>query len=283
MHASRLVELAAISSRNHEPLVQQELESASWYADQFWVLSRSRVIEWSRQLKACQELRKQNGEFDPDRFWIVTRPVLEEVFLAEVCTRVWCATLSTLDEQRAPGEFDPIARSVHIANLEARRRALRLLLFARGLTGISTNATNMLRRDCELWTDLLLARLGSAQIARHFCFERGRFRELVLERRSQRSANRHAERFEADLFELRYGLASRQFCLPVCSDLNAEIAAVILGSQPLDAFDGVGAPRPSRTFDTFQTDLLSVDILQDLCGNSSGRRYDVPGGLTDRR
>ena len=283
MHASRLVELAAISARNHVPLLQQEIELASRNAEQFWVFSRSRVIEWSRRLKACQELRNLSGDFEAERFWLTARPLVEEVFLAEVCTRVWCATLSIFDDQRAPGEFDPISRSVHIASLEARRRALRLLLFARGLNGIETGETNRLRRDCELWTDLLLARVGSQPIARLFCFERARFCNLARQHRSQRSAIQQTDRFEADLFEVRFGLTSRQFGPSVCDELNGEIAAVILGSQPLHAFDGVGIPRPAMSFDSFQTDMLSVDVLQDLCGNSTGRRYDVPGGLTDRR
>ena len=168
MHASRLVDLAAIVSAQHRMLCQQKVGPEFWAADQFWVLSRARLNEWARKLKCCESLRIQKPEFDAVQFWVETRPVIEEVLLSEICTRVWCATLSIIEQQRHPGELDPIARSVFIANLEARRRALRLILLAKGLSGISTTSVNSLRIECETWTDYLLADLSSFPLAQQY-------------------------------------------------------------------------------------------------------------------
>ena len=122
MHASRLVELAIATAQLHRSLIDQVVTPESWRSDEFWVLSRARVNEWSRFMKACEQSRHgHEGQFEPRLFWRATEPLLEEVFLAEVCTRVWCATLTTVDEIRWQGELSPIARSVFVASLEVRR------------------------------------------------------------------------------------------------------------------------------------------------------------------
>lgn len=283
MHASRLVELAAIAARQFPHLARQRSGIEDWSADLFWVHSRARVIEWSHRLKACHSLRTQDKDFDAELFWEETQPVLEEVFLAEVSTRIWCAILSAIDCCRHPGEFDPVARSVFIANLEARRRALRLLLFSRRLPNTTSTRTNTLRRDCESWTDLLLARFTPRHIALHFCFERSRVRRLAQEHRKENSVRRSVERYDTELFGLRYVLATRDHLPAICGDLNREIGVGMLSCLPANSFDGCGVARPGWSMDDFNSDLLSIDILEELCGNSTEQRYDVPGGLLDRR
>lgn len=283
MHASRLVELAAIAARQFPNLARQKSGVEDWSADLFWVHSRARVIEWSHRLKACHSLRTQDPDFDPERFWEETQPVLEEVFLAEVATRIWCAILSAIDSFRHPGELDPVARSVFIANLEARRRALRLLLFSRCLPDATSTRTNMLRRDCEGWTDMLLARFTPRHIALHFCFEQTRVRKWAYQHRQENSVRRSVEQYDTELIGLRYVLATRVQLPTICGDLNREIAMGILSCLPANSFDGCGVARPGWSTDDFNSDLFSIDILEELCGNSSTQRYDVPGGLMDRR
>lgn len=282
MHASRLVEIAAINAFQHRSLRQQKVKAEFWGAEQFWVLSRARVNEWSRLLKSCNLLRPQKTDFDPQEFWAATAPILEEVFLAEVCTRIWCATLSVIDEDRLHGELDPIARSAFVANLEVRRRALRLLLFGRGLPNIATTSLNMLRRDCEVWTDNLLACLSPARISQQFCFDRKRLNETARKIKYS-SAKLNSERHTQELAAMRYILVSRASKPAVCEELNCEIAATILSCLPSTAFDSCGIPRPGWSTYGFREDLLSIDVLEDLCGNLSSSRYDISGGLKDRR
>lgn len=283
MLASHLVEIAATATRLHRALLEEPRCADYWRADQFWILSRARVIEWSRHLKSCHSIRTQDEGFDPVEFWETTRPVIEEVFLAEIGTRIWCATLSIVDERWLHGELDPISRSVFIASLEVRRRALRLLLFARGLPGIATTGLNILRRDCELWTDSLLARLSSQETARQFGFERQRIRQLHRANGRIRSARIAAQCFDHELVGMKYAVAVRPSLAPVCGELNGEIAATILDCLPMSGFDACGVPRAGWSVDGFHADLLSVDLLEDLCGNSPVQRYDVRGGLLDRR
>lgn len=287
MHASRLVELAVSATNFHRAMMNEFVGAEFWRADEFWVLSRARVNEWSRLMKQCERSRSQ--QFQSRLFWKTTEPILEEILLAEVSTRVWCATLSIIDETRFHGELAPIARSVFVANLEVRRRALRLLLFARGLSGVSATSTNLLRRDCELWTDGLLSQLSSIRIAQQFGFDRRRIQRFSA-MNSRQGCDRPAwtARSPVTLSSLQsvaiqYGLAVREMRNVVCPELNAELATNLLGCLPTNGFTGCGEPSLTWTADSFCSDMLSISVLEDLCGNSTRPRYDVPGGLMDRR
>lgn len=288
MHASRLVELAIAAAQLHRPMVEQEANPESWRADEFWVLSRARVNEWSRFMKECERSKhRQNGPFEPRLFWRATEPILEEVFLAEVCTRIWCATLTIIDENRWQGELSPIARSVFVASLEVRRRALRLLLFSRGLPNISTTSTNALRRDCEIWTDGLLSQLSCIDVAEQFGFDRGRIRRFAKYDSSSKGGRPAGKNTisEATLrsTSIKYALALRTTKNCVCPELNSELAANLLGCLPPAGFNGCGEPNLSWGADSYCSDTVSISVLEDLCGNSTRPRYDVLGGLIDRR
>lgn len=278
MHASRLVELAAIVSSQHRLLCQQNVSADSWAADHFWVLSRARINEWTRRLRATEQMKVHQADFDPVLFWAETQPVIEEVFLSEICTRLWCATLSVIEERCHPGELDPIARSVFIASLEARRRALRLVLFAKGLPGVSTSAANTLRMNCELWTDYLLADLSSESLAQQYCFDRARLRRASHARRQQSNLRTAETRRDARLLAMRCCLTTRTCLRTICGELNSEIAAVILSCLPATAFDGSGIQRIDLPIATSCSDTFSLNILSDLYGTVGSTRFDSRSG-----
>ncbi len=283
MHASRLVDLAASVASQHRLLCQQKVSADFWAADQFWVLTRARLNEWARTLKNCESLKTQDDDFDPVQFWDDTYPVIEEVLLSEICTRIWCATLTTIENLRHPGELDPIARSVFISSLEARRRALRLILFAKSLPDVATTTINSLRMNCEIWTDHLLADLSMLPLSKQYCFDRRRLERAYFARQNQDSLRAKAMRREARVLALRYTLSSRIATPEVCSELNSEIAAVILSCLPWAAFDGSGVQQIDLPFSTGSEDKISLEILADLYGTSNSSRYHATRGLKDRR
>ena len=279
MHAIRLVELAAIVTNQHRLLLQQKTDASFWAADQFWVLNRARVNEWSRALQRCESLKPRGEASSQPAFWQTARPVIEEVLYAEVCTRVWCATLSTIEEQRQPGDFDPIARSVFIANLEARRRALRLILVAKGLDGIGTTSINELRLACECWTDFLLAELPVLSISKQYCFDRLRVKRIFETRKQQINLKAAQTRQQARMLAMHYRLATAPNAAPICGELNSEIAALILACLPAAAFDGCGAQRLELQV---SADMMSVDVLADLYGTVGSTRFDSRRGMKDK-
>ena len=277
MHATRLVELAAIVVGQNCLMCQQEVDANFWAADQFWVLHRARINEWSRTLQHCDSLKPRTDEGDSIAFWKHAKPIIEEVLYAEVCTRIWCAMLSTIEEQRHPGELDPIARSVFISNLEARRKVLRLILYSKGLPHIGTTVVNELRLACETWTDYMLAELPILKIAQQYCFDRLRIKRIHSSGQ-HRNLKSSATKRQARMLSLHYQLATAPLSPAICAELNSEIAAVILSCLPSAAFDGCGIQRLDVPV---SADIMSVDVLADLYGTVGSTRFNSRSGQKD--
>ena len=69
-----------------------------------------------------------------------------------------CA-LAVACDRRYRGEVEPVARSILMSHLEARNRALFLIVQGGGVGTREANALNVLRRKTERWTDLFIAYL----------------------------------------------------------------------------------------------------------------------------
>ncbi len=266
MHASKLVELAAIAASQNHVLRSQPSSPDDWAAERYWCISKTRLQRWTNHIKLFQQQLHEPALGGPVRLWQETEPILEEIFLAEVCTRVWCATLAVVDHHQLPGELDPVARSVFVGHLEARRRALRLLVFGSGLKSASTAPLNRLRQDCECWTDMLLANLAPARIARQFAFDTHRMSNVFARGPSPNVAKGSSDRWSAELVAMHVLLARRTLKPAVCPDLNAQLGAVILSCLSARSFDACGILRPGWYLDPFQEDSLAINVSTQLCG-----------------
>src|SRR5262245_55891439 len=127
MHARDLVQLATIVTA-HAPLwIENSSQLSTVHLDRYWSGSKCRHDRWVRQLK--QFVAASTGDA-PQRGASLEsiRGVLEEILTSEVLTRVWAAVLSAHDRRHRTRDAEPIGRSVFIGHLEARHRALRLLV-----------------------------------------------------------------------------------------------------------------------------------------------------------
>jgi hypothetical protein len=279
MHAGELVELAALVAAQHRVLRSASISYTDWAAEQFWAISKSRLNHWASSIRQFQDYLHACPDKDLPAVWSRAEPIIEEVLLAEPATRVWCASLAILDAERHQGELDPIARSVYIGSLEARRRVLRLLVFGRNLTSVRTMQLNRLRRDCEYWTDLFLAQMPPSRIARQFAFNGDRIKKLGGGQTAV-VTGRNAERWNASVAMLRFYLASYEQRPATCPELNRQFCAYVLQCLPARCFDGCGMLRPSWYQLPFESDHSSIDVAGDLCGAGPLGRFIVP--LTKR-
>lgn len=282
MHSRFLVDVAAITASQNGAVINLASAAEDWRSDQFWVVSRARTNHWTARLKQIREWQKHRAKLDPRLFWAELEPVLEEVFLSEVSTRIWCATLAAVDHCLLPGELDPIARSVFVTCLEVRRQALRLLLFARGLPQVSTTSLNRLRFDCEVWTDQLLARIQPSSIATQFCFEKRRFRDLARAMRKLGKTRYAFQVWNVQLTGLLSSLATRRFLPPTSAELNAELCSLMMSCLPAQGFDATGILRPDWNVDVFQSDVYSLNVLHELCSEDVKARCSLPGSTRHR-
>ncbi len=200
MHTREIVELAGMVVTHCTALTKGDWRIPADCIEQYWICSKVRLDCWARTLKGDNVSHQQ------------LRGTIEEILAGEILTQIWTAVLSAYDRRRGTDEAEPVARSVMIGHAEARHRALSLLLRVSEIDAQAAVKLNRLRRHAERWTELLLEEVESP--------------ETFL-------AN-HPAGHSTDKFQTPFSAASPN------PDLNARIAASIVGCFPEEVFDDAG-------------------------------------------
>jgi hypothetical protein len=178
--------------------------------------------------------------------WREVRPVLEEILVAEILTRVWTSVVCLYDRMHG-SRLEPLVRRVYVGHLEARNRALNVLVYGRGFSTSEAAELNALRRRCERWCDLLLAYLARS----HGSDVRPLIDEFAIEPDRSREFVRDLQEDEGAL---------------------APLAGQLLQSSLREAFGkGLAAESPYPAFNQQIADSL-IACLPDECGT-----YAPPG------
>lgn len=173
MHARHQAESAAWIALNAPAVLRSSGRLEGLLAASYWSNAKARQVRWNAALKMFDEdIRNPDRSHNP---WPAIETVLDEIIVSEMLTRVWSAVLVSVDEASGQGEMAGLAHSVFIGHMEARNRALRLLIGGRHLNERLFDRANQLRRNIEKWTDLFLAAIPNPQVARRFAFDRARF------------------------------------------------------------------------------------------------------------
>jgi hypothetical protein len=278
MQPSQLVDIAALLASHGPGLVEGSATISPSALQQYWAASKCRCQRW---LLAVKSLASCDAS-DPEQRAAAAaeiRPLLEEIFLAEMVLRVWTAILVSYDRRRGISEAEPIAQNVLANHLEIRTRALVLLVHSPLLGAEEAVLLNRMRRRSERWTDLLLAHLDAKYRISHFGFDAARVQEFSSDLGSRPYSGTRRKAWNLTLAALKlafhHGLTGRS----PNPDANHEIAAAILACFPADAFESTGILRSlwmvrlSRTTDDAQG--LIADLL-----DSSPRRVSTDGALS---
>lgn len=244
MHVRDLLELAAVVATHATTGLHGTAPPPSGSLEAYWTASKARLDRWGHGIKRYTSRTNSRSAFrGREVAWLATRPVIEEIFLAEVLTRVWTAVLVADDRRRGTQEGEPIGRSVLVGHLEARHRAMHLLVHDAAVDAGQAVALNRLRRRAERWTDLLIGRLLSIADVREFAFNPRHAREFCLDlARQQREGNRNAG-WSVVLSAMRGTFADGLDESAANPDLNAAIANSILARWSPEQFDATGLLR----------------------------------------
>jgi hypothetical protein len=163
MHSRKLVELSALIAVNAPEILSRGHLSAS-HIEQYWAASKLRLACWAESLQGYLQLQVGSSPLMSQAgplvvAWREVRPVLEEILVAEILTRVWTCVVCLYDRRHGRG-LEALVRRVYAGHLEARNRALNVLVYGRGFSASEAAELNALRRRCERWCDLLLAHLS---------------------------------------------------------------------------------------------------------------------------
>ena len=230
-------------------------------AMRYWAASKCRLQRWQAALKVFEDDFAEPCEMhDP---WHAIEVVLQEILISELLTRVWTVVLIQHDRTINHHDMQSIAHSVFIGHLEARNRAMRLLMHNRPSNQRAYDRLEELRRRMERWTDLLLSRISDLEMAIQFGFDEHRVRDFAADRHLEDHKRRqHTEHLL--LASLSSGLRRDVMNYSANPDLNREIAAGVLSCIPADRFDSTGLPKSIMLMQMEQVQTDTHEMVQTL-------------------
>ena len=209
-----------------------------------------------------QDMHNPDPRHDP---WPALEIVVQEILLSELLSRVWSATVLTHDWYHQTDELHGLVHSVHVSHIEAKNRALRILLSGQATNETAFDRINRVRRRLERWTDLFLGQLPRGDKAIIFGFDRqSRCKTSTRSSGIRRTGICHPPA-SADGFVRRDLIRDRtQFAAN--PELNREIAAGILACFPSDRFDSHGLPKSVQSIWIEKSQNDTQMLLDQLVG-----------------
>lgn len=237
MHARELVEFAALLASNGPAIIGHATRLSDSGLEQYWSASRSRQECWGRSLKTFSYELQYAQSKDMVTRWAEIRDVLEEILTTEVLTRIWGAVCCGYEQRRGLDEASPIVRNVLAGHLEARHRALNLMVYGHGLRVEEAVSLNRMRRRNERWNDMLLGYLPESTEAAEFAFSPARVKEFAAD---ARDSIQPETAWSLLLTSLRIAY-QRQTCATSPNEgLNRRVAAAVLACLPSELFESTG-------------------------------------------
>lgn len=181
MHCAQLNVLATVLVSNRDLLLRIDIERAALIAQQYWTVSRNRVGRWNEHLSLAAK-RQHAGELRSPKTVAEISPLIEEVLVGQMFSRVLGGLLMFYDTKKRLGEDDRLSglgHSIVLCHEDASNRALELLQALQPVGCPRIEIVNRLRRRIERWTDMLLAQMSRSSDMSAFCFDENRMRDIV--------------------------------------------------------------------------------------------------------
>jgi DNA-directed RNA polymerase specialized sigma24 family protein len=281
MHASELAQLAALVAHHTPTIVRGSQPIREKGLEQYWTASKCRLDRWLRALKAHQRSLKDATEQQRGEHWRFLRPMLDEILLSETLTRVWAAIGSAIDGRQGKSAVEPIARSTLIGHLEARNRALQLIVFGHGLGAEDAVELNRLRRRVERWTDLMLGYVLLEHPVNEFAFDRSRADEFAEDLRHERKVGTDSRAWQLVHSSLQVAFEKESRQVAASAELNQQIAAAVMGCLGEDLFDSLGLLKSRWQIRLTQVANDAQGMLTELL--STEPLYSDSPHVTDRQ
>lgn len=245
MHAKQLAALGGwIASRANEIIQLNELDVES--QTEYWVNSRDRLQRWHSTLKMFHsDVSEPQPQHDP---WHAIQVVTQEVLVTELLTRVWSTVLLEFSHRTGDRAYVGIANGTFVGHVEARNRAIQLLIRCQGIQPKHVARLNRLRNRIERWTDLWLGFMDVSDKRNRFAFEPARVLDFQFDSERVEANERLNEVNEADEAQMMLSSFTSTLNLesvnnPANPDLNREIASNIVCSIPTNQFDILDMPE----------------------------------------
>ncbi len=240
MHASQLAQIGSWIAVHAPTLIFGNSGPEELVSVDYWTTSKCRIQRWNAAMDVFeQDLWEGEASHDP---WPAISTVVEEILVSEFLTRIWSAAVMAHDTYQESDELYGLAHSIHISHMEARNRAMRMLLGSQALNEKEFDRLNLLRRKVERWTDLFLARVTDISISGLFAFDSQRVEDFhdEIEEMSPVDHSRRNQMLMASFTAELSGFQSQWAANP---ELNRKISSSLLACFPSDRFDSLGLPK----------------------------------------
>jgi hypothetical protein len=224
MHASELVDLAALIALGAPALLESHPRLDENALHTYWSASRCRLDRWGRALRVVNDSTddSQGGASQRGELW-------EEIVVSEIPARIVAAFLVAHDQRHHRDEAGPIGRNVLCGHLDARRRAVEQIDRALGRHEPSAGQCSELTARTARWSDVLLAYMLPLGNVDEFAVDVGRAREFAFDASEHRTGGdaRLATAFLRT--SLRLALEPVHSVVGYSADLNSQIACGLAG------------------------------------------------------
>lgn len=243
MNAVAMAEIGSWIAMNSKGFVLGRESQPSMVAKQYWAASQNRLQRWCSALKMFeQDLADEDAVHDP---WPAIEVVVQEVLISELLTRVWSSAMVTHDAHNEGDELHGVAHGIHIGHIEAKNRAMRIMLKGQARNEKAFDRLNALRRRVERWTDLFLAQMPACNEADWFAFDKARVKDFRQEN-GEYDPGQLKTRQQIITASLTSDIANVCVPFPANPELNKAIVSGIIACFPSDRFDSLGLPKSTR-------------------------------------
>jgi hypothetical protein len=172
--------------------------------------------------------------------WCEMRPVMQEVLASELLTRAWAAVACCYDRRHQSFFLEPVVLSVLSSHMEARSRALQLIVRGHGSSLEEGIVLNRLRRLTERWTDMLLGILASDFDVDEFAFNADRANDFATDLHDEHRDAAGDQPWSLAMASLRAAFEQGLTDSSPNADLNERIAGSILACFHSEMFESSG-------------------------------------------
>lgn len=261
MHLRELVELAALVATHAPARIRCGTRFPDPAVREYWAVSKCRFQHWTREIKKSfsgplARAKGPRAERRPS-----PRPLLEEILVSEILTRVFTAVGCGCDRACGADEAGPILLNVWSNHLESRHRVLNLMVSGRGLRMEDAVALNRLRRTSERWTDMLLSYFAGECPVDRFAFNSRRVHEYAQDLQASENSDLAWSLLRASL-QASY---QRGLSLGTPSvEMNTSISAAILSCFQEGLFDATGSLKSLWMVRIEQLTNETKGMIEDL-------------------
>jgi hypothetical protein len=237
MHAHDLADLAALLAVHSEQLVAADSATMDRMLASYWKASRCRLDRW------CRGLALATRHSETSSWTEAEIALVDEILVTEILSRVVAALAVAHDQSHSANESGPVARNIFNSHLDMKRRAMALVV-APHRDQEQADDFLALRRQCERWTDLLLAYLAPQAVVEEFAACTARVGDFAFDAREHlRSGAASDMAVTMIVAGMRSSIVRFSPVETGNADLNLDIATALVSGFAPDFFDAHGRLR----------------------------------------